>query len=172
MKHPEHPAIPATPIQVAARAMGKVRAAAQAPGNPVEAILFEDRDRPYCVGGAACLERCADPAAGCEARNVYAVKLEHRARIARIQLYARDTLDKAHWRDTLDQTRWADLIVRVDGAKIGKVSAFGQGSMRGVAVNRTGQLITVETAARLAGPRAVPVEAVISDLYVFGHTIP
>src|SRR5262245_10756222 len=125
-----------------------------------ESILQEDLGRRYCVGGVACIKHCAAEGAGCEVRNVYVVRLEQPADIARIRLTARDTVDPS---------RWPDLVVRLDGALVGNVPPYPPGAGLDVVINRTGQLITVEALPRSEQVLPSDVGAVISDLKVLGR---
>lgn len=135
---------------------------AMATAKGAEPVLFEDVGNRYCIGSVSCLKRCADSASACEVRNVYVIKLAQPAHITGIQLIVRETADK---------TRAADLRVRVNGAAIGKVPKSGRGSTLSIPVQRAGRIITVEALPHINADHRIGVEALVSDVRVFGRKI-
>ena len=124
-----------------------------------ERTLVEDLGRQYCIGGTLCPSYCEQPAKRCEAKPSYSLRLDAPASISRIQLHAEDEVGL---------TRVAELVVKLNGRQLATVPVRWTGSTLNVAVNRRGQLITIE-ARDPRGIRFAGEEAVISDIHVFGR---
>ncbi len=146
------------PVSIAAKVPQSGDATKTARPRAPERTLVEDLGRQYCIGGTLCPGYCEQPAKLCEAKPSYSLRLDAPTGISRIQLHAEDEVGL---------TRVAELVVKLDGRQVATVPVRWTGSTLNVAVNRRGQLITIEArdprAIRFAGE-----EAIISDIHVFG----
>jgi hypothetical protein len=146
-------------VSIAAKVPQTSEATKTAGPRAPERILVEDLGRQYCIGGTLCPSYCEQPAKRCEAKTSYSLRLDAPASISRIQLHAEDEVGL---------TRVAELVVKLNGRQLASVPVRWTGSTLNVAVNRRGQLITIE-ARDPRGIRFAGEEAVISDIHVFGR---
>ena len=144
-------------VSIAAKVPQSSDATTARPRAP-ERTLVEDLGKQYCIGGTLCPSYCGQPAKHCEAKASYSLRLDAPASISRIQLHAEDEVGL---------TRVAELVVKLNGRQLATVPVRWTGSTLNVAVNRRGQLITIE-ARDPRGIRFAGEEAIISDIHVFG----
>lgn len=144
-------------VSIAAKVPHSSDAATARPRAP-ERTLVEDLGKQYCIGGTLCPSYCEQPAKRCEAKASYSLRLDAPASISRIELHAEDEVGL---------TRIAELVVKLNGRQLASVPVRWTGSTLNVAVNRRGQLITIE-ARDPRGIRFAGEEAIISDIHVFG----
>jgi hypothetical protein len=146
------------PVRVAAKIPQPAVLTGTVQASAPERALAEDLGKHYCIGGTLCPSYCEQAARRCEAKPSYSLRLDRPAGISRIELHAEDEVGL---------TRVAELVVKLDGRRVAAVPVRWTGSTLDVAVNRRGQLITIE-ARDPRGIRFAGEEAIISDICVFG----
>ena len=138
-----------------------VSAQAQPAALPAKpGIIFEDTGNKACIGGTLCEEHCRSVSNGCEAKPAYVIKLGEPAYISAVQLYAHDGVGPS---------RRSQLLVKVNGEPVGKTDVYRNGSTLSVKVDRTGQLVTIESMHQHNGFLRGGEEAVIWDVFLLGR---
>ncbi|MCC2112395.1 MAG: hypothetical protein KDJ16_10205 [Hyphomicrobiales bacterium] len=125
-------------------------------------VIYRDNTKKHCIGGVACPSHCADSDRACEAEFSYVIELDKPTYIAAIQLNAHDNIGK---------TRRSKLVVKVNGKTVDEQPVYRLGSSVSLKADTVGQIITIESAHQYNGFLRGGDEAMIWDVFVFGHAV-